>query len=158
MAPTTSVSDTADGLVLQQDLLAQSATDCRTPGSGSGAAWQNGLVTIAGVDHPGAVYCYMPEGGTGSLDFLLGRRYTKLDLVIGVADDSSSSQRLEFEIVADGVSYLTPVALLQAAEQRELMLNVTDVNRLTLRVNEVGEAEDDGRLSRPSFADAVVRP
>jgi hypothetical protein len=75
------------------------------------------------------------------VEYNLGRQWRTLDMTVGLSDDSTANQNVQFQLRADGrVIYSQTFAL---GQSRHVTINVTHVLRLeldaTLMSNYIGE-------------------
>jgi serine/threonine protein kinase len=127
------------GPVLGRDLKPLSEQPCHTPGFANGSSWEVGAVRVNNVRYSDSYYCNVFSGGTGSLDFVLGRTYRTLDLTVGFADTSLTLNHVvTFTIIGDGVNYLAKPTTIQNGQVAHLVANVSATSRLTLVITETG--------------------
>ncbi len=127
------------GFLLGRDLQAVSEQSCHTPGFATGSSWEVGASRVNNVNYPTSYYCNVFSGGTGSLDFVLGKTYRTLNLTIGFADTSTSVNHVvTFVIIGDGVNYLSKPTTIQGGQSMHLVANVSTASRLTLMITDVG--------------------
>lgn len=140
-------------VILGRDLQAVTTEDCRAPGVGTGAAWQILKAELGPNRYEFAYSCNLFASQTGSLDFVLGNAYRKLNLSIGLDSASrATSHAVRFELVGNGTNYLAEPVTLRLGETRDLELDVTGVTRLSLRVTEQSRSLTTSESSRPIFA------
>jgi hypothetical protein len=145
--------------MLGRDVRPTTDEPCRTPSHANGSAWQLAEVTIRGERLAPSYFCNVFAGGTGSLDFSLGKAYRLLTVTIGLAEErSSSAHRVRFEVIGDGVTYLTAPRILRFGESQRLVVDVTSASRLTLRITELGEPVGSGAASQPAWARPLLTP
>lgn len=154
--PPTSAPQTAPapgGVRLGQGLPPISTEPCRTPLTGTGAAWQLAPLQLGGRPFDVAYYCNLLAGGTGSLDFVLGGSYRLLTTSIGFADGSTStSHMVRFEFIADGRENLLDPTTVRFGDVGNLQIDVSGVTRLKIRITELNPPGGSEGPSRPVLA------
>ncbi len=151
--PTSAAQPDTSGIILGRDLQAVTKEDCRSPGVGTGSSWQviKSQVGARSLDY--AYSCNLFAGSMGSLDFALGRGYTRLTLLMGFDNASQATgHAVRFELIGDGKNYLAEPVTLSLGNDRTVDLDVSQVTRLTLRITETGPPGGTGSSSRPVFA------
>jgi serine/threonine protein kinase len=100
-----------------------------------GYDWQRGPRNINGQTYERSLY--VPDTcdiGTSEIaGYNLGRLHKRFHAIIGVADDASESEVIRFVVLLDGTPALTRD--LRIGQQATVDLDVTDVLRLTLRLD-----------------------
>jgi len=141
------------GVRLGQGLPPISTEPCRTPLTGTGAAWQLAPLQLGGRPFDVAYYCNLLAGGTGSLDFVLGGSYRLLTTSIGFADGSASTSHLvRFEFIAEGRENLLDPITVRFGDVRDLQIDVTGVTRLKVRITELNPPGGSEGASQPVLA------
>ncbi len=139
-------------VILGRDLLPISTESCRVPPIASGAAWQVGPLRVGGKPFDTAYYCNLFSGGSGSLDFILGKNFSIFTLTAGFADNSlSTTAVLKLEIIGDGTTYLTQPLTIKFGDASDLHISVANVTRLELKVTETSPP-DGGPTTLPALA------
>lgn len=151
VAPTTLPG--RQGVVLGRALPANATESCRTPTTGSGAAWQLVPVVLGSRRFESSFHCNLFAGGTGSLDFVLGGDYRTLMASIGFVDGSSpTAHTVRFEFIGDGRDFLTDVQTLRFSEMQDLVIDVTGITQLRIRITELSSPGGTGGPSQPVIA------
>ncbi len=118
--PTTTTVLESDGIVLGRDIPPDRKEDCRVPGVGTGAAWQLGPITIGGRRFGIAYYCNLVNGGTGSLEFVLERRFRELEVSFGFSDRAgTTSHMVRFDVIFDDKEHLREEQILRFGDTRD---------------------------------------
>jgi hypothetical protein len=155
----TSTSLATGAVLLGKAVRPTKAEACRTPSFSTGSAWQLGEVAVRGARVEPAYFCNLFAHGVGALDFDLGRSYASMTVTIGFAEErSSANHQVRFELIGDGVTYLTEPRVLRFGDSQELTIDLKDTTRLTLRVTEVSEGVSDGAPSQPVWGRPVLVP
>ena len=98
------------------------------PVSNSGSLL-NGTAQVNGTYYPNSIVLYL-NPGPASVEYNLGRQWKKLDMTVGLKDDSTENQNVQFQLRADGrVTYTQTFTL---GQSRHVTLNVSRVLRLEL--------------------------
>jgi hypothetical protein len=152
-----STSSSPAGIPLGRDLAPSETEDCHSPGFAEGSAWQFADVQIAGDRHGGSYFCALHAGGAGGLQFVLGKSYAQLHVMIGFADDSSSLQHsVRFEVIGDGRTYLAEPTILRFGETEALRVDVRGVSRLEMKVTEVAKPTGSDSASKPVWGTPIL--
>jgi hypothetical protein len=158
-APSITASSGPTGVLLGRALRPTRMEPCRTPTFATGSAWQLGTVAVRGARLEPAYYCNLFRQGVGLLEFDVGRSYASLTVTIGFAEErSAADHRVKFELIGDGVNYLTGPRVLRFGESEQITVDLEETTRLTLRVTEVSEAAGDAAPSQPVWGRPVLVP
>jgi hypothetical protein len=89
----------------------------------------NGTAQVNGNYYPNSIVLYL-NPGPASVEYNLGRQWKKLDMTLGLKDDSTGNQNVQFQLRADGRTIYTQIFTL--GQSRHVTLNVSGVLRLEL--------------------------
>jgi NPCBM/NEW2 domain len=89
----------------------------------------NGSVEVNGRFYPNSIILYL-NPGPADVEYNLGRQWQSLEATVGLQDDSSANEDIDFQIFADGRSIYDHRFTL--GQSRSIMLNVAGVLRLQL--------------------------
>ncbi len=99
-----------------------------TPVAGSGSLF-NGAPEVNGQVYPNSIYLAL-NPGPASVEYNLGRQWRKLDVTVGLSDDSTANQNVQFQLRADGrVIYTRTFAL---GQSQHVKIDVSGVLRFEL--------------------------
>jgi hypothetical protein len=136
-------------VVLGRDRLPISTESCRVPPEATGAAWQLGAARVGGRSFDTAYFCNLFPGGSGSLDFILDKKFSSLTLTVGFGDSSlSTTEVVKLEVIGDGTTYLMQPLTVKFGDAPDLRVNVAGVTRLELKVTGTGPP-DNASPSQP---------
>jgi hypothetical protein len=99
-----------------------------SPVAGSGSLF-NGTPQVSGKFYPNSIYLAL-NPGPASVEYNLGRQWRTLDMTVGLSDDSTENQNVQFQLRADGRMIYTHTFAL--GQSRHVTINVTNVLRLEL--------------------------
>ncbi len=123
--------------VLGRDIKPDDEKPCGLSTISAGGSWVFGSVEVDGTPYDAAYRCSMLGGASGELDFSLGKKYSRLHVVVGYASGSEATRHsVEFGFVKDGRDYIVRPFELKYGETRTLDLNVQDVTQLSIRLAE----------------------
>ena len=146
----------AEGTVLGRDLRPSSSETCRKPTFATGSAWDLTAVTLGGTTYEAGYSCNLFSQATGSLDFDIGGRFTRLRLAAGFAADSAAIlHRVRFEIIGDGRFQIADRTI-AFGDVAVLDLDVSGISRLRMKITETGASGADESPSRPVWANAAL--
>jgi hypothetical protein len=89
-----------------------------------------GSVEVNGVVYANSVILDPNPGYPASISYNLGRQWGKLDMTVGLSDDSAEHQSVQFQLVGDGNTIYTHTFVL--GQSQNVALNVTGVLRLDI--------------------------
>ncbi|MGH3904593.1 MAG: serine/threonine protein kinase, partial [Pseudonocardiaceae bacterium] len=154
-APTRTQTPPTSDRPTEDPVEAPAPNDALTPGEWlvdvdpveGGDDWERGPRNVNGRTYARSLY-HRASCDDSMAGYDLGRRHTRLQATIGKADDAPSDSVTRFIVQLDGRAALTRD--LRVGQQAAVDLDVTDVLRLTLRV------EQDGSYYSCSDGDGAV--
>lgn len=97
--------------------------------SDSGSLYTNESAAVNGHYYTSSIILHMNPGPAG-LEYNLGRQWRKLDMTVGLRDDSADNQSEQFQLLADGRTTYARVFTL--GQSQHVVVNVSGVLRLEL--------------------------
>ncbi|MGH3223820.1 MAG: NPCBM/NEW2 domain-containing protein [Streptosporangiaceae bacterium] len=97
--------------------------------SDSGSLYTNESATVNGHSYTNSVILYM-NPGPASVEYNLGRQWRKLDVTMGLRDDSADNQSEQFRLVADGRTIYSRVFTL--GQSKHVVISVSGILRLEM--------------------------
>jgi hypothetical protein len=89
-------------------------------------------------------------GGSDPVNYVLGRRFRRLEGVVGITDDSDTGANARIEVVTDGRRIFRQ--WMREGQDSQLKLNIVGVNELQLRC----AGSTSGPVAKCGFGDAEV--
>jgi NPCBM/NEW2 domain len=113
-----------------------------SPVADSGSLYTGESAAVNGHYYTNSIVLYM-NPGPASVEYNLGRQWRKLDMTVGLRDDSADNQSEQFQILANGRAIYTRVFAL--GQSQHIVINVSGVLHIEL----------EATLVSPNYVGAV---
>jgi hypothetical protein len=100
-----------------------------SPVSDSGSLYTNESAEVDGHYYTNSIILYM-NPGPASVEYNLGRQWRKLDMTLGLRDDSADNQSEQFKLLADGRTIYTRIFAL--GQSQHVVVSVGNVLHLEM--------------------------